>query len=79
MAERKSAASGIWASVIFLIAGMSLGFVFLSCAWDGSIWIKVLVGAVYLFTVFMVIRSTSRVVKAIRSEEEKKNGRIQKP
>ncbi|MGN0906924.1 MAG: hypothetical protein ACI4NM_07235 [Bullifex sp.] len=79
MAERKSAASGIWASVIFLIAGMSLGFAFLSFAWDGSIWIKVLFGALYLFTVFMVIRSTSRVVKAIRSEEEKKNGRIQKP
>lgn len=78
MADRKSASRGILASVVFLLSGMTIGFVLLGIVWEGSAFIKVLVGAVYLFIVFMVVRSTGRVISAIKAEENG-NGRVQKP
>ena len=78
MAEKKSASRGILASVVFLLTGMTIGFVLLGFVWEGSAPVRVLVGAAYLFIVFMVVRSTGRVISAIKAEE-KKNGRVQKP
>ena len=76
MAENKSASRGIWASVIFFLAAMSLGFLLLASVWDGSPVVKVAVGVLCVLVIFLVVRATGKVVAAIKAEEKKSNGRV---
>ena len=57
-------------SVGFLLFFMTLGFILLFLVWTGPGWVALLVFIGYLFIVTFLLRTTGRVVKALREKGE---------
>lgn len=62
---------GLWASVIILLIGMTVGFALLATVYTGATWKKVVVFFLYLIVVSLLIRSVRKLSDALDEEEAK--------
>ena len=60
------------ASIIMLMAGMTIGFLLLGTVYDGPVWVKAVVFVVYLAVSTLVIRYSRRYAEYLKTEEGKR-------
>lgn len=66
---------GLWASIVVLLLGMTLGFILLSTVYTGPSWVRVAVFIVYIAVVLLLIRSVRRLDSYLKDKErEEKDG-----
>ena len=57
-------------SIILLLIFMTVGYLLLLLAYSGARWIVLIVFLVYIFVVYFLIKTTRRLIKALKEKEK---------
>lgn len=57
--------AGFIASIVMLIAGMTVGFILLGIVYDGPVWVRAIVFLVYLFITGMTIHFSKKYIETL--------------
>ena len=57
-------------SIILLLIFMTVGYLLLLLAYSGARWIVLIVFLVYIFVVYLVIKTTTPLIKALKEKEK---------